>query len=182
MATAVDTLIDELYRTTGKAEIVGGRIVHMSPAGDIHGYAAGEIFVSLRDYARRTGVGRAIGDNIGFLCDLPNRKSFCPDAAYYTGPRAGRKFFPQAPDFAVEVRSDNDYGPAAERRLAEKRADYFAAGAKVVWDVDLESDDVVRVYRATNPDAPKIYRRGQSAEAEAAVPGWVMPVDGLFEE
>ena len=46
MATAVDTLIDELYRTTGKAEIVGGRIVHMSPAGDIHGYAAGEIFVS----------------------------------------------------------------------------------------------------------------------------------------
>jgi hypothetical protein len=46
MATAIDTLIDELYRTPEKAEIVGGRIIHMSPAGDIHGYAALEVTVS----------------------------------------------------------------------------------------------------------------------------------------
>lgn len=128
-------------------------------------------------FAKRVGVGRAVGDNIGFLCNLPHRKSFCPDAAYYAGPRGGRKFYPQAPDFAVEIRSDDDYGPAAERRLAEKRADYFAAGTKVVWDVDLLSDDVVRVYRAGAPLAPAIYRRGERAEAEPAVPGWSMAVD-----
>jgi len=182
MSTDVDTLVDQLYRVPGKAEIVAGRIVMMSPASDEHGYATGEIFVSLHDYARRTSVGRAVGDNIGFLCDLPNRKSFCPDAAYYTGPRGGRKFFPQAPDFAVEVRSEEDYGPAAERRLAEKGADYFAAGTKVVWDVDLDSDEIVRVYRSTDPSRPTIYRRGGSAEAEPAVPGWTFPVNGLFDE
>jgi Uma2 family endonuclease len=66
--------------------------------------------------------------------------------------------------------------------LAEKRIDYFAAGTKVVWDVDLHSDDVVRVYRATESDKPTIYRRGQHAEAEPAVPGWTMPVDALFDE
>jgi Uma2 family endonuclease len=61
-----------------------------------------------------------------------------------------------------------------------KRADYFAAGTQVVWDVDLLGEDVVRVHRAGQAD-PTIYRRGQVAEAEPAVPGWCMPVDELFE-
>ena len=86
-----------------------------------------------------------------------------------------------APLFAAEVRSDGDYGPKAERDIAAKRADYFAAGTKVVWDVDLLGDDVVRVYCADGPQTAKIYRRGESAEAEPAVPGWKFPVDELFE-
>ncbi len=91
------------------------------------------------------------------------------------------KFFPDVPVFAAEVRSEGDYGPQAERDMAAKRADYFAAGCKVVWDVDLLGDDVVRVYRASDPLTPTIYRRGEIAEAEPAVPGWTMPVDDLFE-
>ncbi len=90
------------------------------------------------------------------------------------------KFLTGAPIFAVEVRSENDYGPQAEQEMAEKRRDYFAAGTLVVWDVDLLSDDVVRVYRTTDPTNPTIYRRGEIAEAEPAVPGWRMPVDELF--
>jgi Uma2 family endonuclease len=64
--------------------------------------------------------------------------------------------------------------------MAAKRDDYFAAGTKVVWDVDLLSEDVVRVYRSTAPDRATVYRRGDNAEAEPAVPGWRMPVDDLF--
>ena len=89
-------------------------------------------------------------------------------------------FYEGAPIFAVEVRSANDYGPKAERELAEKRRDYFAAGTQVVWDVDLLSEDVVRVYRAADPETPTIYRRGDLAEAEPALPNWTMPVDDLF--
>jgi Uma2 family endonuclease len=152
----------------------------MSPTGDMPGGAAGAIYLRLRGYARNSG-GRAYGDNVGFLVDLEHRKSFCPDVAYYTGPRAGMKFLPVAPDFAVEVRSEGDYGPAAERDMTAKRADYFAAGTKVVWDVDLLGDDVVRVYRAESPAEPTIYRKNETAEAEPAVPGWTFPVDELFE-
>jgi Uma2 family endonuclease len=91
--------------------------------------------------------------------------------------------FPEgAPIFAVEVRSENDYGPAAERAMAAKRADYFACGALVVWDVDLLSADVIKVYRASDPEHPTLYRRGAMAEAEPAAPGWQMPVNALFEE
>lgn len=91
------------------------------------------------------------------------------------------KFPEGSPPFAVEIREEDEYGPLIEISIAAKRADYFAAGTKVVWDVDLESDEVVRVYRAGTLDAPVIYRRGESAEAEPAVPGWTMPVDELFE-
>src|SRR5687767_9621869 len=180
MTVKTRATIEDLYQVKSKAELVNGEIVHMSPTGDRPNYAAAEIFVSLRDYVKRTKRGRAVSDNAAFVVRLPNRQSFSPDAAYFVGPRAGMKFFQGAPAFAAEVRSEGDYGPAAERAMAEKRADYFTAGTLVVWDVDLLSEDVVKVYRATLPDSPTVYRRGETAEAEPAVPGWRMAVDDLF--
>ena len=90
------------------------------------------------------------------------------------------EFLDGAPVFAVEVRSKTDYGPAAERALREKRADYFACGTLVVWDVDLLSEDVIKSYKASDPEHPVIFRRGTIADAEPAVPGWRMAVDVLF--
>jgi Uma2 family endonuclease len=171
--------IDDLYRVPGKAELVGGEIVMMPPAGGLFGHSALEVGASLQDFARRTKLGYALGSNVGFVVDLPNRKSFCPDVAYHIGPLS-MKFIDGAPALAVEIRSEGDYGPAAEQEVADKRADYFAAGTQVVWDVDLQSPDIVRVYRSADPNPPTIYRRGQLAEAEPAVPGWTMPVDDLL--
>jgi Uma2 family endonuclease len=175
--------IEDLYRVPGKAELVNGEIVHMPPTGEEPGYAGDGITVSLWNYAKETGKGRAVGDNKAFRVNLPNRGTFSPDAAFHIGPRTGMKFSEGAPVFAVEVRSEGDYGPKAEQEIAQKRADYFAAGTLVVWDVDLLAPDcVVKVYRASDPNNPKGYRRGETAEAEPAVPGWRMPVDELFYE
>ena len=173
-----DATLEDLTYTSGKAELVDGRIVAMAPTGGAPGYAGDEIFVSLRAYARRVQRGIAVGDNKGFRVNLPQRQSFSPDAAYYTGPNPGMGFYASAPAFAAEVRSEGNYG--AEVELVRKRADYFAAGTQVVWDVDLLSDEVVKVYRASDPAHPTVYRRGEEAEAEPAVPGWSMPVNDLF--
>lgn len=181
MAVQNRATIQDLYRVRGKAELINGEIVHMSPTGDDPGFAGDEIYSSLRAYARLTKRGRAYSDNKAFRVHLPHRDSFSPDAAYHLGRRTGMEFLEGAPVFAAEVRSKGDYGPAAERDMARKRADYFATGTLVVWDVDLLGEDVIRVYRATDPDVPTTYRRGQLAEAEPAVPGWQMPVDDLFE-
>lgn len=180
MPTKTQTTIQALYQIDCKAEIVDGELKVMSPTGAAPGFAGDEIFVSLRAYARQTKKGRAVSDNKGFLADLPHRASFSPDAAFYIGPDPGMKFFEVPPIFAAEVRSEGDYGPTSEKEMAQKRADYFAAGTLVVWDVDLLSEDVVKVYRASDPETPTIYRRGQMAEAEPALPGWTMPVDDLF--
>jgi Uma2 family endonuclease len=103
-----------------RAEIVNGEIVRMSLAGDMPGYAAMMIAFSLHDYAKRTGKGRATTDNVGFRVNLPNRKSFSPDAAFYTGKPTGMKFPEGAPIFAAEVRRESDYGPGAEQAIADK--------------------------------------------------------------
>lgn len=182
MRTKRKATIEDLYHVPedGKAEIVDGEMVVMEPSGFLHARAAGAIYSSLREYERRTKAGYAIPDNAAFKVNLPNRGSFSPDAAFYTGSPTGMKFLEGAPIFAVEVRSENDYGASAERKMAAKRADYFATGTLVVWDVDLLGDNVIRVYRASDPANPTMYRRGEAGEAELAVPGWRMPVDELF--
>ena len=177
-----DELIEKLYSIEGKAEIVDRRIVRMSPspAGNFPGSAAGAIYASLRLHAKRVG-GRAYADNVVFLINLPRRKSFCPDAAYFTRPRSGMKFLNGAPVFAVQVRSETDYAPGAEKQISDKRAEYFAAGTKVMWDIDLVSDEPIRAYRAAAPETPQVFRSGESANAEPAVPGWTFPVDEFYD-
>ena len=181
MATTTEATIEELYKVPGKAEIVNGEIILMSPTGDAPSTAAGEIFVSLHAYGEQTKSGRPYTDNTGFKVELPKRKSFSPDVAFHTGERTGMRFLEGAPVFAVEVRSESDYGQLAERDIASKRADYFSAGTLVVWDVDLLSEDVIRSYDADHPDTPTIFGRGDIAKAELALSDWEFPVNKLFE-
>jgi Uma2 family endonuclease len=183
MTTKAKVMIEDLYNVPegAKAEIVNGELIPMSPTGGDPGYAGDEIFASLREFSRQTKMGRAVGDNKAFHVNLPNRDSLSPDAAFFIGPNPRMKFYEGAPVFAVEVRSENDYGPSAERRIAEKRADYFAAGTLVLWDVDLLSPDVIKAYGANDPDTPRIFRRGDIADADPALPGWRFSVDDLFE-
>lgn len=179
MSTKTEATIQDLYRVPedGKAELVNGEIIQMPPTGGVSGRSSGKIYRSLDDYEQETQSGYAFPDNVGFLVDLPHRKSFSPDAAFYVGELRGGEFLEGAPIFAVEVRSKNDYGAAAEREIRQKRADYFACGTLVFWDVDVLREKIVRVYRADAHGEPTIYRKGEIAEAEPALPGWSIPVD-----
>lgn len=180
---ATDRLVAELYRVEGKAEIVDGQIVHLTMTGFEPARIAAHLFVSLWGFVRSNRMpGVAFGDGTGFLVNLLRRKSFAPDVSYYEGPNTGMKFGRGALVFAVEVRSEHDYGRAAERDMAAKREDYFAAGTLTAWDVDpLGSDWVVRCFRDGDAEIPAaVFRRGEVADAEPAVPGWTLPVDDLF--
>ena len=175
--------LDDLYRTPGKAELIGGRIVPFMPTGRKPNRVAFRIARSLDDHANQTGRGEAFTDNMGFaIPELPSgRESFSPDASYYEGPLPANpmRFIEGPPTFAAEVRSENDYGPAAETEMADKRADYFAAGTQVVWDVDPLAE-CIRVYKASDANRPTTYRRGEVAEAEPAVLGWRVAVAWIF--
>lgn len=183
MSSTIRATLDDLYREEGKAELIGGRIVRYMASGDLPSTVALEIAVSLRLHAKVTKRGAAYGDGIGFAVpELPSgRESFSPDASYYAGPRPANRmrFIDGPPTFAVEVRSENDYGRAAEAEMAAKRADYFAAGTLIVWDVDPIARTVT-AYRATDPTRSTVYRTSDVADAEPAVPGWHMPVADVF--
>jgi Uma2 family endonuclease len=181
--TQAPATLDDLAKVDGQAELIAGRIIKSMPAGMPHNRVSKRIFLSLNDHASRTGVGEAFTDSLGYAIRPPmpsGRESFSPDASYHAGPFPAeqRKFIDGPPTFAVEVRSPEDYGPAAERTIADKRADYFAAGTRAVWDVDPKVETVT-VYRAGQAK-PDVFRRGQVADAAPAVPGWQMSVDDVF--
>ena len=182
-ATEVAATLADLARVKGKAELIAGRIVHLMPTGRKPSRVALRIVRSLDDHAEATGRGEAYPDNTGFAVKplKSGRESFSPDAAYFRGPfpENDMRFLEGAPAFAVEVRSEGDYGPAAEAVLAAKRADYFEAGTAVVWDVDPLAE-LVRKYQAASPEQPTVFRRGEVADAEPAVEGWRLAVDRIF--
>lgn len=184
MTTATQrATLDDLYRFPGKAELINGRIVPLMATGRRPNRVASRIFRSLDDYSQAHGVGEAYTDNMGFAVPmLPSgRESFNPDASYYNGPfpADAMHFIQGPPTFAVEVRSEYDYGGAAEAEIAAKRAEYFAAGTMVVWDVDPVADTIA-CYRATMATQPMVFRRGDVADAEPAVPGWRIDVTEVF--
>ncbi len=174
--------VDDLALVKGKAELIDGRIVHFMPTGFESHQIALSITISLKLHERQFGGGVACGDNLGFVVsELPSgRESFSPDAAFYSGPlpEDRRKFVSGPPTFAAEVRSEGDHGPAAERAMTAKRADYFAAGTKVVWDVDPESQ-IIHSYRGSETDTIS-FSLGDVADAEPAVPGWRIAVSEVF--
>jgi hypothetical protein len=47
MTTKVEATVEDLYQVPGKAEIVNGELVLMSPTGAAPGYAGDEILASL---------------------------------------------------------------------------------------------------------------------------------------
>jgi len=167
--------LDDLARVEGKAELIGGRIIPIMPTGRRPNLVAGRVYRSLAEFVDGLGEGEVYTDNMGFAVRelASGRQSFSPDVSYYVGPFPpnAMRFIDGPPTFAVEVRGESDYGPAAEALLATKRADYFEAGTLVVWDVDTRAE-VIRSYSATTPDQPIITQFGEPAHAEPAIPGW----------
>jgi Uma2 family endonuclease len=182
MAPVTRATLADLMGVEGKAELIGGKVVKYMATGMRPSEVAGNIYVALRAFARQTGCGRAFTDNLGYAVpELPSgRESFSPDTSYSFGPFPADEmdFLEGAPAFAVEVRSKNNYGDAAEDEMAAKREDYFQSGTLVVWDVDPIAE-IVRRYRPKAAE-PVVFRRGDIADAEPAVPGWTMSVDDVF--
>jgi len=99
--------------------------------------------------------------------------------------------FPEgAPVFAVEVRSENDYGPAAERAMAKRRAPTISPAGRLwcgMWTYWVRTwwrctgRAILRTRRstaeATLPRQNQQYRRGDGVVSAKrlswTLPGWV---------
>ena len=93
-----------------------------------------------------------------------------PGRTYMKTPVAGF-----APDLAIEVLSQSN----TKAEMARKRADYFAAGVRLVWEVDLEARTVA-VY--DSPQGATILDATMTLDGGAVLPGFALPLDGLFAD
>ena len=121
--------LDDLMRANCKAELINGRVVRMMAVGHLPSSVTGNIYFSLRLFIRQSAMGLTYTDGMGFAVPKlrSGRQSFSPDVSFYLGPppKNQMRYIDGPPSFAAEVRSENDYGFAAEGNIAAKRIDYF---------------------------------------------------------
>ncbi len=126
--------VQDLYDVpeNGKADIVKGELIRMSPRGGLSGRATTKIAASLTRHEEEHGGGYAFGDNVGFLVDLPDRDSFSPDAAWYvrdivrTEPRTDARFLAGAKRLGRDLcRLTTIVAPGHKSCSRERRTTYY---------------------------------------------------------
>jgi Uma2 family endonuclease len=158
-------------------ELVRGELRTMSPAGARHARLAAEIGGMLRDHARATGSGIAFGEG-GFVLSRDPDTVRVPDAAFVSKERFESvgdtaKFWPGAPDLAVEIVSAND----TFRAVQEKALEWVTAGTIAVLVLDPD-ERTATVYRAGGES--HIYGQGETLDLDDAVPGFTVTVAELY--
>ena len=163
----------------GRCELVRGALVMMTPAGFEHGRIGIRLAQRLAEFVERGGLGVVTGPDTGFLLERNPDTVRAPDVAFVEKSRLPAKkitsFFPGAPDLAVEVLSPDD---RASEVLAKVQA-YLAAGCKVVWVVDPETQIV-----SAHDSAGRVVKwTGTAAiSGEPLLPGFELPLADLFGE
>ena len=162
-------------------ELVGGRLRRITPAGNEHGYLAGEIFGELRSHVKAHGLGRTYAAETGFRIASNPDTVRAPDAAFVRRKRIEEVgqvegYWPGAPDLAVEVVSPNEtYAQVTEKALA-----WLEAGSLMVLVLNPgEARRTVTVYRSA--EDIRVLSEGDTIDGADVVPGWKLPVTELFE-
>lgn len=158
-----------------KYELVNGELITMSPAGSRHGITSARLFVSLAQYVIAKHLGEAFPADTGFVISRNPDTVRAPDVAFVAAERMvdTEKYFPGAPDLAIEVISPNDRHTNIEAKVRE----YFRAGTRLVIVVDprLQTATVRTPSGITELTLDDVITGGD------VVPGWSLPMRELFD-
>ena len=157
-------------------ELVKGELITLSPAGWDHGVIAGRISHHLGQYAAARNLGTAPSSDTGYLIARNPDTVLQPDASFVRAERviSSRKYFPGAPDVAVEVISPTD-------RYTEVRAkvrDYLQAGARMVIVIDPDEQAATVSTRSGTIELTI----EDTLDGGDVVPGWKLPLRDIFAD
>jgi Uma2 family endonuclease len=173
-AEELSSLPDDGYRY----ELVRGELRKMPPAGGDHGSTAMNIAGPLHQYIRSHKLGQVFAAETGFVLGRNPDTVRAPDVAFVRRERieaVGKVsgYWPGAPDLAVEVISPGDL----YTEVAEKVADWLAAGTALVWVVDPRRRTVTIHAGTTQMRTLSIE---DTLDGEPVVPGWRLDVVDIF--
>jgi Uma2 family endonuclease len=176
LMTAEDLL--KLPPDNMRHELVQGELTTMAPTSDEHGARTGRITLRIGDYVERNDLGVFFGAETGFVIRRNPDTVRAPDFAFVSKARMAtqgltRKFFPGAPDLAVEVLSPSD----SASEMLEKIDEWLAAGTRLVWVVD-PAKKTVAVYAPNRQ--PRILKVAEQIEGEEVLPGFKLAVGEIF--
>lgn len=166
-------------------ELVRGVMRVMSPTGGAHGAVVANILIALSQFVRANRLGRVFADNTGFALAIPGADADTvrsPDIAFIRAalvppdgiPLRGG-FLRVTPDLVAEVLSPDQ--TLAE--IDERRADFFAAGTRVMWVVNPRRRTVA-VHAPSAP--PRFLGEFDTLDGGDVLPGLAIPVAVVFED
>jgi Uma2 family endonuclease len=177
-ATEDDVLAAEAAPQKRLCELVEGVLVEKA-MGFRESVLGGYLLEIVSRFVRERNLG-LVGGEQSMLRLRPGRVRM-PDVAFIAWDRFPNRSFPTepipdvAPDLAVEVLSRDN----TVREMQDKRADYFKAGARLVWEVDAESR-TIRVY--TSPTESRLLTAADTLDGGDVLPGLAIPLADLFAE
>jgi Uma2 family endonuclease len=171
---------DELLKMgdIGRCELIYGELVLMSPAGFGHGEIALRIGRLIGNFVDENDLGVTLGAETGYVVATDPDLVRAPDVSFVKNSRVPRKpwnkFFPGAPDLAVEVVSADD----TKREVSEKANLWLAHGAMSVWIADPASMTIT-----THRTGKKPIRLGihDQLRDEPALPGFTLSIAKVFK-
>jgi Uma2 family endonuclease len=159
-------------------ELVRGELYTMTPPGAEHGRVAATAGLLIGAHARKTGSGVTFAAETGFVLSRDPDTVRAPDAASVSKERTekiGRtvKYWPEAPDLAVEVISPDD----TYHEVQDKALEWLRAGTIAVLVLD-PPKRTATVYRGQG-DA-HVHSAEDTLDLSDAVPGFEVAVAELF--
>lgn len=159
-------------------ELVKGELKRMPPTGTEHGEVTMELAAPLHRYVKLNKLGRVYAAETGFKLESDPDTVRAPDIAFVRAERiqatgSMQGYGEGAPDLAVEVLSPGN----TKREMAEKVADYFAAGARLVWIVNPKSKTIA-VHRS--PTDIVTLTEQDTLDGDEVVPGFQIAVAEIF--
>lgn len=173
---------EELFRRhvrDERTELVAGKLLGRGLADAEHGVIAMRIGAWLQVFVEQHQLGLVCAAETGFLVSRDPDTVRAPDAAFISRARLGegrppKKFWPLAPDLAVEVVSPSESAEQVQERLR----DWFAAGVRAVWML-YPGTASVHAYRS--PSEVRIFQRGEVLTGgDDLLPGFSCSVGDLF--
>ena len=161
-----------------RLELIRGELKVMSPTKPLHGIVCARLTVKLGSFVEEHDLGETFGAETGFVVERDPDSVLGTDAAFVSHERLATvenfdKFFPFAPDLAVEVLSPGN----TAREIEEKIAFYFGAGARAVW-VFNPKKRTAAVY--TSPSEFRTLSERDTLDGGDVLPGFELELSKLF--
>ena len=184
MTTATAPLSAEEFaeqaKGTPSVELIRGAVVHLSPGGMGHSRSSFNVAYLLEMWARRTGLGRVLTNELGLITARNPDTVRGADVAYISYARLPKGTAPEgfcaiAPDLVAEVLGK---GQGWDTMVA-KAAEYLHMGAQRVWVLD-PGKRTVHVFTPDQP--PQKWGEADMLRDEAVLPGFSCCISEFFDD
>ena len=162
-------------------EVVNGELV-MSPKKNFqHENIFDRLYPAISAFNRQHKLGAVRGSSAGYW--MNNRNCRAPDISFIPKARLqaldfspnSRRFFPGAPDLAIEILSPGNSRSEMDARIQ----DFFSSGTQLVWIINPDTESVEVCHSVIRR---ALIGPGGFLDGENLLPGFRFPIADLFKE